>query len=434
MASREDLKQIPYQVYEPDELRKALNDLAASSTPVPNKYEIEGSFGGLVLAGKNLADYGQNLNQNLINILANFASEEGPTPGEPDPLLVPDPLVGQTWFNLTTGQLSVFNGSSWSSATSSIDAGSVSFDDSGLSYALGADIQTAIAAIDAELVSLNADLAAHLADPTAAHTAGSISVSPTVAGQSNVQDALTSISSTASSASSGLSAHLADTVDAHDASAISFVAYGSVGSNNVQDAIEELEDEVDAVQSSITSTSNSLSAHITDSTDAHDASAISYDNTSSGLSATNVQAAIDEVAGGSSVVSYESSNFASTCRVVRTVTLPASFGTSSDGPDLVQLVLECVSNDAATLYTTGDIIVLSEQGNQQDEGSGPTNEGSYITWRWNGSAWVVTFLINYSKGSNRPWLAIKGSTATGNFGAVTSTANFNMRLRAFRFS
>jgi hypothetical protein len=42
-----------------------------------------------------------------------------------------------------------------------------------------------------------------------------------------------------------------------------------------------------------------LDAHINDVSDAHDASAISYDNTTSGLTATEVQAAIDELAASS---------------------------------------------------------------------------------------------------------------------------------------
>jgi len=40
-----------------------------------------------------------------------------------------------------------------------------------------------------------------------------------------------------------------------------------------------------------------FAAHLDDATDAHDGSAVSYDNTTSGLAATDVQAAIDEVAG-----------------------------------------------------------------------------------------------------------------------------------------
>jgi hypothetical protein len=57
---------------------------------------------------------------------------------------------------------------------------------------------------------------------------------------------------------------------------------------NMQAAIDELENEIDA-------SDGGLSDHLADTTDAHDASAISYDNSSSGLSADEVQAAIDEV-------------------------------------------------------------------------------------------------------------------------------------------
>ena len=64
--------------------------------------------------------------------------------------------------------------------------------------------------------------------------------------------------------------------------------------NNVQAAIDEVEDRLDVVESSISSGSSNLQAHLDDTTDAHDASAISYDNTSSGFTAINVQAAIDE--------------------------------------------------------------------------------------------------------------------------------------------
>ena len=53
--------------------------------------------------------------------------------------------------------------------------------------------------------------------------------------------------------------------------------------SNIQDAIDEVQD--------------NLEAHIDDSGDAHDASAISFDNVASDLVATDVQAAIDEVDG-----------------------------------------------------------------------------------------------------------------------------------------
>jgi hypothetical protein len=70
-------------------------------------------------------------------------------------------------------------------------------------------------------------------------------------------------------------AHVDDPTDAHDASAISYDGTTSgLTADNVQDAIDE---------------------HVGETTDAHDASAISYDGTAAGLAATNVQDAIDEL-------------------------------------------------------------------------------------------------------------------------------------------
>ena len=50
-------------------------------------------------------------------------------------------------------------------------------------------------------------------------------------------------------------------------------------------------------ESDISTNASGLSDHLADAADAHDASAISYVNTTSGLAATDVQAAIDEVDG-----------------------------------------------------------------------------------------------------------------------------------------
>jgi hypothetical protein len=85
----------------------------------------------------------------------------------------------------------------------------------------------------------------------------------------------------AATVASNLADHLADTVDAHDASAISNLAAGSISSTTVQAAINELSGDIDG--------------HIADTTDAHDASAISYSNGTSGLTADDVQEAIDEL-------------------------------------------------------------------------------------------------------------------------------------------
>lgn len=77
-----------------------------------------------------------------------------------------------------------------------------------------------------------------------------------------------------------ISDHLADTTDAHDASAISNVPAGSIAATDVQAAVNELDSDIQG--------------HITDSSDAHDASAIS--NVPSGnLAATDVQSALNEL-------------------------------------------------------------------------------------------------------------------------------------------
>ncbi len=86
--------------------------------------------------------------------------------------------------------------------------------------------------------------------------------------------------------------HIADSADAHTASAITNVASGNLAADNVQDALDELQTDVDT-----RALDSALTAHISDSDDAHDASAISYDNATSSLTATDTQAAIDEVEG-----------------------------------------------------------------------------------------------------------------------------------------
>jgi len=86
-----------------------------------------------------------------------------------------------------------------------------------------------------------------------------------------------------------ISNHLSDTTDAHDASAISNVPSGNLAATDVQAALDELQSDIDT-----RATSTDLSNHINDATDAHDASAIS--NVPSGnLAATDVQSALNEL-------------------------------------------------------------------------------------------------------------------------------------------
>lgn len=113
-----------------------------------------------------------------------------------------------------------------------------------------------------------------------------------------VQSAVDEVEGRLDTAETGLSDHLADTTDAHDASAISYVnATSGLTATDTQAAIDEVEGRLDTAESNITTNASGLSDHLADTTDAHDASAISYVNTTSGLAATDAQAAIDEVDG-----------------------------------------------------------------------------------------------------------------------------------------
>jgi len=104
--------------------------------------------------------------------------------------------------------------------------------------------------------------------------------------------------------SSSLTSHLNDTTDAHDASAISVDSTNLDGvGTDVQTVVEELEDQIDThthTESDITdlgsyATSTELNNHITDSNDAHDASAISVDSTNLDGVGTDVQTVLEEL-------------------------------------------------------------------------------------------------------------------------------------------
>ncbi len=86
-----------------------------------------------------------------------------------------------------------------------------------------------------------------------------------------------------------LAGHLADTTDAHDASAISFTPTGTLAATDVQAAIVEAAAEAAAAAEPI------AAAHIIDATDAHDASAVSFAPAGT-VAATDVQGAVAEVA------------------------------------------------------------------------------------------------------------------------------------------
>jgi hypothetical protein len=108
--------------------------------------------------------------------------------------------------------------------------------------------------------------------------ADEIIVDPAVAGATNVQSALTNINT-------AINDHIGDTTDAHDASAISVVPTGNLAADDVQEALQELQTDIDT-----RATSTALTNHTGATTGAHAASAISVDPTVGGAS--NVQTAL----------------------------------------------------------------------------------------------------------------------------------------------
>jgi hypothetical protein len=183
---------------------------------------------------------------------------------------------------------------------------------------------------DARLTAA-ADLAAHMADAADAHDASAISFAPV--GTIAATDAQAAIAEVASEAAAALTAHTGDTTDAHAASAIGFTPNGSIAATTVQLAIQEVRDEaassfdlpgsihaatvkatpVDADEFGyddsaasfglVRATWANLKAAFKTYYDTlyaavghvHAAAAITYSNTTSGLTATDAQAAIDEV-------------------------------------------------------------------------------------------------------------------------------------------
>lgn len=98
----------------------------------------------------------------------------------------------------------------------------------------------------------------------------------------NPQDAVTKAyaDTAVGTVATNLSNHISDSSDAHAASAITNTPAGSIAATTIQAAVDELDSDIQG--------------HISDTTDAHDASAISFSATG-GISATDVQAAIVEL-------------------------------------------------------------------------------------------------------------------------------------------
>ena len=261
------------------------------------------------------------LGQTVVEVVLESASTPGPAgPGVPP---------GGTQDQVLTKQSSTDYDADWQDVAAAVDAAPV--DATYLVTAAHADL-------DAEVV-VGATPGGELGGTWAAPT-----VDATHSGSSHA-----SVQAAAeATAAAALSAHLTDTADAHDASAISFTPAGTIAATDVQAAIEEVATEaggggaptdvdylvgtasgglsaeivvgttpggelggtwasptVDtthsgsshaSVQAAAEATAAAaLSAHLTDTTDAHDASAVSVDSTTLSGTGTDVQAVFEEI-------------------------------------------------------------------------------------------------------------------------------------------
>lgn len=129
--------------------------------------------------------------------------------------------------------------------------------------------------------------------------------------ETQVDSLVTNVATAVKANRLAIEGHLADTTDAHDASAISVAdAATQLTATNVEDAIAEV---MDYAQ---TKTDDSaVTAHLADTTDAHDASAISVADAAGDLTATNVEDALAEIfaiadsaAGGGVVINDGATN------------------------------------------------------------------------------------------------------------------------------
>ncbi len=175
---------------------------------------------------------------------------------------------------------------------------------------------------------------------------------------------------------SGLAAHLADGTAAHAASAISSVPSGNLAADDVQEALDELQTNIDALQVEQDNDEIALANHLVDAADAHDASAIS--NVAAGnLAATDVQGALNELQGdidvinnrgystaaNSALADASTPNFTGTPRLVQrvsgsggSVTLADLAVTSAEAGDELVLIGTDSANTVTIVSATNTVV------------------------------------------------------------------------------
>lgn len=186
------------------------------------------------------------------------------------------PLTGQMWFDKTVdlphfpnGQLRIYNGTIWAQVNND-----VSTDDGPINVQNGTGeviLPQTSGIITITNIASHDDFDDHVTETVGAHTATAIFFDDTVdIPGDNVQLAIFDVQG-------NLEFHITNLSGAHAASAISTTVAGSIPGGTAQTSFQALKDELNIEQTQITNTAGNLAAHIPDVTDAHDASAITFD-------------------------------------------------------------------------------------------------------------------------------------------------------------
>lgn len=72
--------------------------------------QVDQASTDITLIGKNFAGFGEYINENLVKILENFASDAQPS----------QPLTGQLWYDITENRIKVYSGTEWKAVGTSV--------------------------------------------------------------------------------------------------------------------------------------------------------------------------------------------------------------------------------------------------------------------------------------------------------------------------
>lgn len=90
----------------------------STETPIEvEEYSIDSSL-DIDLPGRIRLEWGEEVNQNFLRLLENFACPRNETQNAPDLTftqqgVLENPITGQPWFDTTNNVLNIYNGSAW---------------------------------------------------------------------------------------------------------------------------------------------------------------------------------------------------------------------------------------------------------------------------------------------------------------------------------